>query len=91
MPPTRDTSSAPEGYNLDLPVAIKLGYDDGTDNLHELWDLVTTDDKIPLGRGHTIVKLPDGLATRSDYIVIVFGDSGNASGKFKIVPKPSWA
>lgn len=85
--PMHRNTNAPDGYNTDLPVYIKLGYDTG-DSLHEYWDLVSDKDNIPIGKGHTIATLPADLQKRDDYVVIVFGDSGNASQKFKIVPKP---
>lgn len=45
------------------------------------WDLAAG---FPLNSGSWNVTLPDNLATRSDYIVVVFGNSGNASPKFTI-------
>lgn len=45
------------------------------------WDLASG---FPLNSGSWNVTLPKDLATRSDYIVVVFGNSGNASPKFTI-------
>ncbi|SJX64173.1 uncharacterized protein SRS1_14828 [Sporisorium reilianum f. sp. reilianum] len=62
---------------------IKLGYlpadGSGGENLH--WTLA---EGFAIKDGKTSITLPSDLAARSDYIVVVFGDSGNASKKFTI-------
>lgn len=84
----RDASDAPESFNTSAPVVIKLGYDDGgPGGLHEHWDLVKASDHVPLSSGHADVALPDSLEARDDYIVVVMGDSGNASPKFSVTAK----
>lgn len=40
--------------------------------------------KIPITRGDWVFILPAHLATRHDYIVVLMGDSGNASPTFTI-------
>lgn len=41
-------------------------------------------DKFPLTAGAVSFNLPKNLAARDDYIVVLFGDSGNASPHFSI-------
>lgn len=79
---TWDASDLPaeaEGYKG----LIKLGYlpanGDGGENLK--WDLT---DGFYIKDGKASVTLPSDLEERNDYIVVVFGDSGNASPKFTI-------
>ncbi|KIM35909.1 hypothetical protein M413DRAFT_32141 [Hebeloma cylindrosporum] len=38
----------------------------------------------PINSGSVKVTMPKNAATRSDYFVVLFGDSGNKSPKFKI-------
>lgn len=45
------------------------------------WDLA---DKFRLNSGSQRITLPKDLETRSTYIVVLFGDSGNASPEFTI-------
>lgn len=40
-----------------------------------------------IGDGHANVTIPIDTPSRSDYIVVLFGDSGNASPKFMIAKK----
>ncbi|EST04518.1 Ser-Thr-rich glycosyl-phosphatidyl-inositol-anchored membrane family [Kalmanozyma brasiliensis GHG001] len=77
-----DTSDMPpeaENYKG----VIKLGYlpadGSGGENLH--WTLA---DGFAIKDGKTKVTLPADLEERNDYIVVVMGDSGNASEKFTI-------
>lgn len=44
----------------------------------------TLANKFPLSAGTVSFTVPASLATRDDYIVVLFGDSGNASPHFKI-------
>lgn len=62
---------------------IKLGYleKDDPDNEHITWDLA---DDFPLDSGAQTVTLPSELETKTSYIIILFGDSGNISKKFTI-------
>lgn len=82
---TWDTSDIPSEA-VNYKGTIKLGYlpADGTggENLH--WQLA---DGFPIANGQVRVKLPADLQTRHDYIVVVMGDSGNASEKFTIKAK----
>lgn len=77
-----DTSDMPpeaEGYKG----VIKLGYlpADGSGGENLRWTLA---DGFAIKDGKTKVTLPSDLEERSDYIVVVMGDSGNASEKFTI-------
>ncbi|KIS67867.1 uncharacterized protein UMAG_03923 [Mycosarcoma maydis] len=62
---------------------IKLGYvpADGSGGLNLHWTLA---DGFAIKSEETSVTLPADLAERDDYIVVVLGDSGNASPKFTI-------
>lgn len=64
---------------------LKLGYEpaDGAGGLNEKWTLA---DGFPLTAGSVSFTLPSDLAARDDYIVVLFGDSGNASPHFSISP-----
>ncbi|TKY89575.1 hypothetical protein EX895_001360 [Sporisorium graminicola] len=79
---TWDVSDIPAEAEA-LKGTIKLGYlpadGSGGENLH--WTLA---DGFAIKGGQTSVTLPADLATRQDYIVVVMGDSGNASNKFTI-------
>ncbi|CDR88732.1 uncharacterized protein SPSC_05564 [Sporisorium scitamineum] len=63
---------------------IKLGYlpADGSGGENLKWTLA---DGFAIKDGQTSVTFPTDLATRNDYIVVVMGDSGNASDKFTII------
>ncbi|ORY99352.1 hypothetical protein BCR43DRAFT_513470 [Syncephalastrum racemosum] len=61
---------------------IKLGYlEDGSINEHLYWTLAGN---FPLNRGYQNVTLPSDLETKDSYIIVLMGDSGNASPKFTI-------
>lgn len=84
---TWDTSDLPpEATNY--KGLIKLGYlpADGSGGENLKWQLA---DGFPIKDGQTQVTLPADLQGRNDYIVVVFGDSGNASEKFTIKAKSS--
>lgn len=49
----------------------------------------TLADGFPLTSGSVNFVLPTDVAARDDYIVVLFGDSGNASPKFSIKPAAS--
>ncbi|KAL1927596.1 hypothetical protein VTP01DRAFT_3833 [Rhizomucor pusillus] len=69
----------PDGING----AIKLGYlEPGSINEHLYWDLASG---FPLNSGAQTVTLPADLETKNSYIVVLMGDSGNASQKFRII------
>ena len=71
----------PEG----LTGSIKLGYLEGDDyNEHLNWDLASG---FSLAEGSHSVTLPEDLVTRNRYIIVLMGDSGNASAGFKITAK----
>ncbi|OZJ03942.1 hypothetical protein BZG36_02938 [Bifiguratus adelaidae] len=40
-----------------------------------------------LSTGNTSVTVPTDIPTRHDYIIVLFGDSGNASPRFTVVNK----
>jgi hypothetical protein len=68
----------PDGYKG----TIKLGYLEGDDyNEHLFWDLATG---FALNAGAQSVTLPTDLETRNGYIVVLMGNSGNASKRFRI-------
>lgn len=69
----------PEGYKG----TIKLGYlEEGDEyNEHLFWDLATD---FPLNAGAQRVQLPADLETKTSYIIVLMGNSGNASPKFTI-------
>ncbi|KAI9271422.1 hypothetical protein BY458DRAFT_509419 [Sporodiniella umbellata] len=62
---------------------IKLGYFEKNDryNEHLLWDLASG---FKLNSGSQSVTLPNDLETKRSYIVVLMGDSGNASKQFTI-------
>lgn len=62
---------------------IKLGYLEAGDpyNEHLLWDLASG---FKLNSGSQQITLPADLPTRTGYIIVLMGDSGNASQKFTI-------
>ncbi|EPQ31417.1 uncharacterized protein PFL1_00752 [Pseudozyma flocculosa PF-1] len=66
---------------------IMLGYEpaDGAGGLNLKWTLA---DGFALNDGNKSVTLPSDLEARQDYIVVVFGDSGNTSPKFSSGPAP---
>jgi hypothetical protein len=68
--------SAQKGY-------IKLGYLENDDpyNEHLLWDLASD---FNLDSGAQSITLPSDLETKRTYIIVLMGDSGNASPKFTI-------
>lgn len=63
--------------------AIKLGYLENDDpyNEHLYWDLAKG---FKLNAGSQKITLPDDLPTRTSYIIVLMGNSGNASPKFTI-------
>ncbi|KAI8078194.1 uncharacterized protein B0P05DRAFT_542890 [Gilbertella persicaria] len=62
---------------------IMLGYLENNDpyNEHLKWTLATN---FPLNSGAQQITLPSDLSTRTSYIIVLMGDSGNASNKFTI-------
>ncbi|SPO28346.1 uncharacterized protein UTRI_04743 [Ustilago trichophora] len=87
---TAGQSYTVEWDSSDIPVEaesykgmIKLGYTpaDGAGGLNLHWTLA---DGFPIKDGKVQVTLPEDLKQRNDYIVVVMGDSGNASEKFTI-------
>ncbi|KAI9029575.1 hypothetical protein CLU79DRAFT_734698 [Phycomyces nitens] len=62
--------------------SLKLGYLIGSDyNEHLNWDLGSG---FALNKGAYTITLPSDLTARTTYIVVLMGDSGNASKKFTI-------
>ena len=80
----RDTSDVPEELQ-DSTSMLKLGYDpaDGAGGLNEHWTLA---EGFPVTAGKVDFILPTDLEQRDDYVVVLFGDSGNISKHFSIVP-----
>ncbi|KAI8340769.1 hypothetical protein BC941DRAFT_418133, partial [Chlamydoabsidia padenii] len=62
---------------------IKLGYLDPVDtpNEHLHWELAAG---FPLNKGWQVVTLPTDLESRHTYIIVLMGNSGNASPEFTI-------
>ncbi|WFD32797.1 hypothetical protein MSPP1_003848 [Malassezia sp. CBS 17886] len=60
---------------------VMLGYLDDTPGEH-LSDVLA--DGFRLSSGHVKFDLPSNITKRDDYIVVLLGDSGNASPKFTI-------
>ncbi|KAI9487214.1 MAG: hypothetical protein EXX96DRAFT_70368 [Benjaminiella poitrasii] len=63
---------------------IKLGYLEKNDpyNEHLLWDDLASGFK--LNAGSQSITLPSDLETKRSYIIVLMGNSGNASPKFTI-------
>ncbi|CAD6888508.1 unnamed protein product [Tilletia controversa] len=76
------TADIPKAYRSHRG-SIMLGYrpsnGEGGLNLHR-----TLASRFPIMAGSMSFTLPDNLPTRNDYIVVLFGDSGNASPLFTI-------
>ncbi|CAM0142960.1 hypothetical protein VKS41_006289 [Umbelopsis sp. WA50703] len=66
--------------------SIMLGYLENGDqyNEHLNWHLA---DNFKLISGSQNVTLPNDLETKASYIIVLFGDSGNASPPFTIVKR----
>ncbi|KAH0586552.1 hypothetical protein H2248_007778 [Termitomyces sp. 'cryptogamus'] len=80
---TWDTSDIPNERQGTTGL-ILLGYN-GTysENLDITHPLASS---FPIKRGHTLVTLPKNTKFRDDYFIVLFGDSGNRSHKFKVRP-----
>ncbi|KAI8977385.1 hypothetical protein BDF20DRAFT_874497 [Mycotypha africana] len=66
----------------DYKGTIKLGYyENGNPSMNLKWDLASG---FQLNSGAQSVTLPSDLDTKTSYIVVLMGDSGNASPKFTI-------
>ncbi|PIL22621.1 hypothetical protein GSI_15312 [Ganoderma sinense ZZ0214-1] len=79
---TWDTTTIPVGSE-DATGFILLGYlEDGSSNEHLDFQNPLAQN-IPLENGAVNVTVPN-VAARDDYIVVLFGDSGNKSPKFTI-------
>ncbi|KAI8146392.1 hypothetical protein BJV82DRAFT_554400 [Fennellomyces sp. T-0311] len=75
---THDGQKIPDGVSG----MIKLGYvEDGSLDEHLYWDLAKD---FPLNSGEQAICLPDGLEPKDNYIIVLMGNSGNASPKFTI-------
>ncbi|PWY97161.1 hypothetical protein BCV70DRAFT_80720 [Testicularia cyperi] len=79
---TWDTSDMPPdaaGYKGQ----IKLGFvpQDGTGGYNERWQLA---EGFAIKDGKAEITVPQDLEPRSDYVVVLFGDSGNISQQFVI-------
>ncbi|KAI9246738.1 hypothetical protein BDA99DRAFT_543213 [Phascolomyces articulosus] len=61
---------------------IKLGYlEEGSIDEHLYWDLASG---FLLNSGSNTIRLPCDLETKDSYIIVLMGNSGNASPKFTI-------
>ncbi|KAG6889885.1 hypothetical protein C0995_013860 [Termitomyces sp. Mi166 len=80
---TWDTSDIPDKRRGTTGL-ILLGYN-GTDseNLDIAHPLASS---FPIEQGHILVTLPKKTKYRDDYFIVLFGDSGNRSQKFKVRP-----
>ncbi|SAM05746.1 hypothetical protein [Absidia glauca] len=81
---TWDTENVVGGpIPADYTGVIKLGYLDPKDspNEHLYWELASG---FPLNKGSQSVTLPQDLETRRTYIIVLMGNSGNASPEFTI-------
>lgn len=82
-----DTTYSDGTSNVPIPETsigyIKLGYLESGDeyNEHLQWDLASG---FKLAAGSQSVTLPSDLETKTGYIIVLMGDSGNASAKFTI-------
>lgn len=82
-----DTTYFDGSGNVPIPESsqgtIKLGYFENGDeyNEHLYWDLATG---FSLASGSQTVTLPGDLVTKTSYIIVLMGNSGNASAKFVI-------
>ncbi|KAJ2964886.1 hypothetical protein NQZ79_g317 [Umbelopsis isabellina] len=78
----------PESAGIEIPAnvtgSIMLGYLENGNiyNEHLYWTLA---DNFKLVSGSHNITLPSDLATKHSYIIVLFGDSGNASPEFTIV------
>lgn len=72
-----DTTGVPTGYNG----SIHLGYL-AMQSEHIMPMPLANDLDLSIGRA--MVSIPSNLTTRNDYIIILFGDSGNISPDFTI-------
>ncbi|KAI0657318.1 hypothetical protein C8Q70DRAFT_919607 [Cubamyces menziesii] len=79
---TWDTSDIPEDYKNQTGL-ILLGYIEGQDTNEHLDVAHPLAVNFPISAGSTQVNVPD-VEPRHDYVVVLFGDSGNTSPKFTI-------
>ncbi|OSC97211.1 hypothetical protein PYCCODRAFT_1350861, partial [Trametes coccinea BRFM310] len=79
---TWDTSDIPEEARNQTGL-ILLGYLEGDDTDEHLGVNDPLAYNFPITAGSAQVTVPD-VQTRNDYVVVLFGDSGNTSPKFTI-------
>ncbi|RDB15282.1 hypothetical protein Hypma_004795 [Hypsizygus marmoreus] len=78
---TWDTSNIPAEKRESTGLVL-LGYDGrNSENLDIAHPLASS---FPISRGFVAVTVPKTVAPRDDYFIVLFGDSGNMSPKFKI-------
>ena len=84
---TWDVSNLPQGFE-NAKSTLKLGYTtpDGQGGLNEKWTLA---DGFFTRDGVVTFTLPDDLPQIDSAIVVLFGDSGNKSPSFQILPASS--
>ncbi|KAI0830543.1 hypothetical protein BC628DRAFT_1313000 [Trametes gibbosa] len=79
-----DTSTRPEHVTSWVGKLV-LGFTDDNEDTNEHLDLNDPlADGFNLTQGHVMVRVPDVTAS-NEYIVVLFGDSGNKSPQFTIV------
>ncbi|KAF4617653.1 hypothetical protein D9613_005678 [Agrocybe pediades] len=77
-----DIAEIPES-RINTTGVILLGHmTDGTDEHLDIEHPLATG--FPIKQGFVEVTMPQGIDARDDYFVVLFGDSGNKSPKFKI-------
>jgi len=80
---TNNVPSEAQSYTVD----ILLGYyENSSENLDNQSPLAID---VPIMSGSAEITLPQDLTFRDDYIIVVMGDSGDASNPFTILPTHS--
>ncbi|KAF5314865.1 hypothetical protein D9619_007407 [Psilocybe cf. subviscida] len=78
---TWNTSSIPSSH-ANMTGLLLLGYlEDGSEHLDIDNPLASS---FPIGAGHVNVVMPKNVEVRDNYILVLFGDSGNKSPTFRI-------
>ncbi|OCH85233.1 hypothetical protein OBBRIDRAFT_740243 [Obba rivulosa] len=78
----RDTADVPRGGAAGAGRLVLGHVDDGSMNEHLDLDHPLAED-VDLTRGHVEIQVPS-VTPGDDYIVVLFGDSGNRSPRFTI-------
>ncbi|KAJ7147130.1 hypothetical protein C8R43DRAFT_1129907 [Mycena crocata] len=90
---TWETKSIPPAFKKNTGMLL-LGYITQTYDIHGNPQISENlDIKNPLatgfmiGAGQVAIRIPKDTPRRDTYVIVLFGDSGNMSPKFKIAPK----